>query len=176
MPTLASTYDAQIIETQQIRWLEDLSGAQRAGIASELEKERSIPVYDWVGTASLYVDESYQRPLSIDRVWEIATNFTWTLYDPLWCGRRKDDRLYVVDGRHRLAAAVILGPDRIDKVPVQIRRTAGVEEEARIFVDLQEKRRKITSAQRFAAKLIFKDPIAMDLKRDYDAARLQGCL
>ena len=165
MPTLASTYDRQIIETQQIRWLEDLSGAQRAGIASELEKERSIPVYDWVGTANLYVDETYQRPLSIERVWEIATNFTWSLYDPLWCGRRKDDRLYVVDGRHRLAAAVILGPDRIDKVPVQIRRTAGVEEEARIFVDLQEKRRKITSAQRFAAKLVFKDPIAMDLKR-----------
>lgn len=163
MATLAARYDEQTIEHYTIRWQQDLTSAQRAAIASELERQRYHPVFEWIKPSQLYVDESYQRPLSEDRVWQIATTFTWALYDPLWVGER-GTKLYVVDGRHRLAAASILGEKLIPEVPIQRRRTQNVEEEARIFVELTEKRRKITSAQRFAAKLIFKDPIAIDLE------------
>lgn len=162
MATIAAKYDEQTIEHYTIRWQQDLTGAQRAAIATELERERSIPEFKWVRPSELYVDESYQRPLSEERVWSIATNFTWRLYDPLWVGNRTG-KLYVVDGRHRLAAASILGKELIPEVPVQVRRTQNVEEEAQTFVELQEKRRTITSAQRFAAKLIFKDPMALEL-------------
>lgn len=165
MAQLALAYDSRTIELQTIRWQEDLSGAQRAAIAGSLEKKRGVPEYAYVDPRSLFVDETYQRPLSMDRVWEIATDFNWFLFDPLWLGRRTDDRLYVVDGRHRLAAALIIGYDKVGDVPAQIRRTTGVEEEAKIFVDLQEKRREITTAQRFAAKLIFKDSTAVNLQR-----------
>jgi hypothetical protein len=167
MSILATKYDHEVVELQQIRWNEDLTGAQRAAISGELEKQRCIPEYAWVDPRELYVDEAYQRPISFDRVWEIATAFSWMLLDPLWVGRRRKEsgRLYVVDGRHRLASCLILGHERIDKVPAQIRDTSGVEEEARIFVELTEKRRKINSAQRFAAKLVFKDPIAIDLQK-----------
>lgn len=164
MPVLATKYDGEVVELQRIRWNEDLTGAQRAAIASELEKQRAVPEYTWTDPKTLYVDEAYQRPLSFERVWEIATNFTWTLFDPLWIGRRRKEagRLYVVDGRHRNAASLILD---LPEVPIQVRDTTGVEEEARIFVELTEKRRKISSAQRFAAKLVFKDPIAMDIQK-----------
>jgi len=166
MPTLALNYDSQEIEHQQIRWNEDLTGAQRAAIASELERERFIPEFKWVKVGSLYVDEAYQRPLSSERVWEIATEFTWALFEPLWVANRKGKgTLYIVDGRHRNASAVILGKDKIPEVPCSIRRTESVEEEAGIFVDLQVKRRRLTSAQQFAAKLVKKDPIALDLQK-----------
>lgn len=163
MATLATRYDGTTIELQQIRWQEDLTGAQRAAIASEIERERYRPSFHWAKPADLYVDETYQRPLSEERVWLIATTFTWRLYDPLWVADR-GHKYYVVDGRHRLAAASILGPKLIPEIPIQVRRTANIEEEARTFVELQEKRRKITSAQRFAAKLIFRDPLAIDLQ------------
>lgn len=165
MATLAAQYDGQTIEHQTIRWQEDLTGAQRGAIASEIERERLIPSFHWQKPSELYVDETYQRPLSQEKVWLIATTFTWGLYDPLWIGdRRGRGTLYVVDGRHRLAAAIMLGPRLIERVPCQVRRTESVEEEARMFVELQEKRRTISSAQRFAAKLVFKDPIALDLQ------------
>jgi hypothetical protein len=165
MATLAARYDGQTIEHYTIRWQQDLTAPQRGAIASEIERDRMRPSFRMVKPSDLYVDETYQRPLSADRVWEIASTFTWSLFDPLWVGdRKRRGTLYVVDGRHRLAAASILGPKLIDAVPCQIRVTESVEEEARIFVELQERRRKITSAQRFAAKLVFKDPIALELQ------------
>lgn len=162
MAITAAKYDEQTIEHYTIRWQQDLTGAQRAAIATELERERFIPEFRWVKPSELFVDESYQRPLSEERVWLIATTFTWKLYDPLWVGNR-GSKLFVVDGRHRLAAASILGPDLIPQVPIQLRRTQNVEEEALTFVELTEKRRKMTSAQRFAAKLVFRDPMAVEL-------------
>jgi hypothetical protein len=165
MAVPAARYDGQTIEHYTIRWQEDLTGAQRGAIASEVERDRNRPSFRWCKPSELMVDETYQRPLSQDRVWLIATTFTWALYDPLWVAdRRRRGTLYVVDGRHRLAAAGILGSSLVKEVPCQIRVTESVEEEARIFVELQEKRRKITSAQRFAAKLVFRDPLALDLQ------------
>jgi hypothetical protein len=46
------------------------------------------------------------------------------------------------------------------EVPCEVRRTTGTQEEARVFVELQEKRRRITSYQRFQAKLLYNDPDA----------------
>jgi hypothetical protein len=164
MATLAAKYDGETIEHYTLRWQEDLTGAQRAAIASEAEKQRLWPEYRSVKPSELYVDETYQRPLSEDRVWSIVNSFTPRLFNALYCSNR-NGKLYVVDGRHRLAAANILGPRIIPEVWIELRKMANVEEEAETFVDLQEKRRRITSAQRFAAKLVFKDPIALDLNK-----------
>lgn len=164
MATLATKYDSAIVEHFAIRWNEDLTGAQRGAIASEVERQRFIPEYQWVKLGELYIDESYQRPISEPRVWQIATTFTWSLMQALWVGNR-GGKLYIVDGRHRFAAACILGSKILPQVPCEIRRTQSVEEEARIFVELTEKRRDISSAQRFAAKLLYKDPSAMDLAK-----------
>lgn len=160
MAILATKFDSDTIDNYTIRWKEDLTGAQRAHIATETERERFVPEFAWLKVGQLYVDETYQRPLSNERVWDIATRFTWSLFEPLWVGLR-GGKHYVVDGRHRLAAASILGVDLIDELPCSVRRTQSVEEEARIFVELQERRRTITSAQRFKAKLLYKDPEAL---------------
>lgn len=162
---LAAKYDSQTIEHTTLRWQEDLTAPQRAAIASEIERDRFKPSFRWIKPSDLYVDETYQRPLSPDRVWQIASTFTWSLFDALWIAdRKRRGTLYVVDGRHRLASSNILGTKLIPAVPCQVRVTESVEEEARIFVELQERRRRITSAQRFAAKLVFKDPLAVDLQ------------
>jgi hypothetical protein len=162
---LATQYDGGIVELQQIRWNEDLTAAQRGAIASNLEKARSWATYEYVSPKTLYVDERYQRPISMTQVWDITKNFDPMLFDPLWIGERKDGKRYVIDGRHRLAATMTLGLDLIPQIPIQVRKTTGVEEEARIYVLLSEKRRKMSSAQRFAAKLVYGDPMAVDLQK-----------
>lgn len=164
MAELATRYDGETIDHYRIRWMEDLTAKQRQVVSQELERERFHPEYRWVKVSDLYVDEAYQRPLSEEWVWDIATTFTWSRFQALWIGNR-NNKLYIVDGRHRYAAASILGPDLVPEVPCEIRRTQNVEEEARLFVELTEKRRKMNSAQRFQAKLLYGDPVALDLER-----------
>ena len=147
-----------------LRWDEDLSQLERARIASELESKRNRPDFCWVNVAKLRVDEKYQRPVSQERVMSIVRYFNWRLFQSLWIGERKDGQLYVVDGRHRLSAAHLFGPELMPEVPCEIRRTTGTEEEARIFVELTEKRRRLTSAQRFYAKLLYNDPEALAIQ------------
>jgi len=166
MATPALQYDGEAIQHQALRWQEDLTGKERAEIASELERERFVPEFKWVKLGQLYVDEAYQRPVSYDRIWEIVTNFTWALMEPLWIADRKGKgTLYIVDGRHRFVSACTLGTDKVPELPCSIRRTEGMEEEAGIFLDLQVKRRRMTAAEQFPAKLIRKDPIALDLQK-----------
>lgn len=160
---LALEYGRDEIEREQLKW-DELTRPERAAIASELESQRHLPEFHWIKVGDLYVDEAYQRPVSEDRVWQIVKQFTWRLFEPLWIAHRKG-RLYIVDGRHRFSAAQIFGPDLMPEVPCSVRRTASVEEEAQTFVELQEKRRRLTSFQRFQAKLLYGDPIAKDLER-----------
>lgn len=165
---LALNYDSATIEYARLRWHEDLTPKQRATIASEAEKERFWPELRYLDPRELVVDESYQRPISKAQVWYMTTHFMPQLFNSLWVGLRVNagKKLHVlVDGRHRNSVAVLL-PEMFPKgVPCEIRRTAGVKEEAEIFVALQKNRRPVTPAQMFAAQLLRGDPTAVELDR-----------
>lgn len=144
------------------RW-DDFDAKTKARIAGEVESDRKKPVYKKVKTADLLVDETYQRAVSHERVMDIVTNFDWSLYNALWVADRgRRGKLYIVDGRHRMYAAVILG---IREVWCEIRPTANAQEEARIFVQLTQKRRRLNSAQQFQAKLIYGDETALKIDK-----------
>lgn len=72
-----------------------------------------MPSIEWVHTAELSVDQSYQR--SIDNegsrrlIASIAANFDWRLCAPLVVSRRSDGSKVIIDGQHRWAAAVRRG-------------------------------------------------------------------
>lgn len=144
------------------KW-DELDGRDRAKIASAVETTRKQPEYKRLKLRDLLVDEKYQRAVSRDRVLDIVYNFDWNLFGALWIGdRRRSGTYYVVDGRHRMHAAAVLG---ITSVWCEVRPTTGSDEEARIFVLLTTKRRKMNSAQQFQAKLVYGDPEAIEISK-----------
>jgi len=144
------------------KW-DELDARDRAKIASAVETTRKQPEFKRLKLRDLLIDEKYQRAVSRDRVLDIVYDFDWNLFGPLWVAdRRKSGNHYVVDGRHRLHAATVLG---IKDVWCEVRPTTGSDEEARIFVALTTKRRKMNSAQQFQAKLVYGDPEAVEISK-----------
>jgi hypothetical protein len=117
----------------------------------------------------LHTDHNYQRPTSAWRVSHIVFNYEPALYQPLVIGARvktadNGGRLYVIDGLHRREAGIQLWGLNAD-VPCMIYKTQSSAHEAKIFLWLNEKRRVLSTPQKFAARLEFKDPIAVSMSR-----------
>src|SRR4051794_31726791 len=55
---------------------------------------------------SLQVDPTYQRPLNDRKRLRIASAFNWAAFGVLICARRPDGTIWVIDGQHRLSAAM----------------------------------------------------------------------
>jgi hypothetical protein len=70
----------------------------------------NMPAVQYLLLGQLNIDSSYQRSMetrdSQDLVRRIAQYWNWDLCQPLMVSRRLDGALYVIDGQHRLAAAV----------------------------------------------------------------------
>ena len=111
----------------------------------------SPPSIEWVATETLLIDEDYQRslehPISERLIRLMAVSWDWRLCSPLTVSRRSDDSLYVIDGQHRLAAAMLRGD--LPHLPAIISRFESVEEEARVFVAVNTVRRNTTPLDKF---------------------------
>lgn len=103
----------------------------------------------------LEIDPRYQR--SIDNgesqalIADIAINWHWGRAQVLTVSRR-EGRLFVVDGQHRLAAAKLRGD--IQQLPCLIEEFTDVAEEAALFNDLNGKRRPVSAIDKFRAALV----------------------
>ena len=125
----------------------------------ETSTEAGFGRYELLPVADLHTDGSYQRELSAWRVRDIVLNYVPILFQPLIIGQRKGV-YYVIDGQHRLAAAKEKG---FTIVPCMVYETKSVAEEARAFVWLQQFRRRITTPQKFVARIAYKDPAAIEI-------------
>lgn len=107
----------------------------------------------WLGKSELTVDHSYQRGAQLRRVLHIAAKWSW-----LACGvvvvakRRSDQRFYVVDGQHRVLAA--LKRADIDRLPCLVFETDSAKQEAAGFYDANTGRRLPTSLEKWKAQLM----------------------
>ncbi len=106
----------------------------------------------------LEIDPRYQRsidnPESQALIAEIALNWHWGRAQVLAVSRR-EGRLFVVDGQHRLAAARLRGD--IQQLPCLIEEFADVAEEAQLFNDLNDRRRPVSAIDKFRAALVAGD-------------------
>ncbi|MGE5563157.1 MAG: DUF6551 family protein [Bacillota bacterium] len=129
----------------------------------------SLPVLQFCAPEQLLIDESYQRSLEADSsqslVRRIAAHWDWGLCQPLFVARRADGGLYVVDGQHRLAAALLRGD--INQLPCVVRDFPSSDLEAAAFVALNQQRRPLTSLD------LFKAAIAAG---DMEATQIVQCL
>lgn len=107
----------------------------------------------WLSKTELTVDHSYQRGAKHQRVLHIAAKWSW-----LACGvivvakRRSDQRFYVVDGQHRVLAA--LKRADIERMPCLLFETDSAKEEAAGFYDANTGRRLPTSLEKWRAQLM----------------------
>lgn len=110
---------------------------------------------DW-----LFVDERYQRPLT--RIADaIADGFDRALLEPLLVSERSQRRYAIADGQNRWA-----GMKRIGERWVWCRvMTLSPQEEARVFSELQAKRKNISPLERFKADVFAGDAQAIAVAR-----------
>jgi len=110
----------------------------------------------------LKIDDSYQR--SIDTgpsralIRRIAHGWDWRMFMPLVVSKR-DDGLYVIDGQHRRAAAMLRGD--IPWLPCCVNVYASVAEEAAMFVAINRARRAMNRLDDFHAAQAGADPDAV---------------
>lgn len=130
---------------------------------------KTVPVKD------LVIDKRYQRELDQARVNKIADEFDPRMLGTLEISGR-NGKAAVFDGQHRLAALKKL---KIDKAPCLSHEGLSPQDEAELFVQLQQARRNINPLERFRARIFAEDPVALGLKQlvedhDYTIATYFG--
>lgn len=118
----------------------------------------AMPAIQWCMVEQLEVDPAYQRLIDNNEsqalIAEIALNWHWGRAQLLNVSRR-DGRLFVVDGQHRHAAALLRGD--IQQLPCLVEEFADVAEEAALFNDLNGRRRPVSALDKFRAALVAGD-------------------
>ncbi|MBH0112747.1 ParB N-terminal domain-containing protein [Novosphingobium sp. YJ-S2-02] len=125
-----------------------------------------MPVLQFIPPAELTVDPSYQR--SIDAtdsqalIRSIAQHWNWDLCQPLVVSRRlteEGERLFVIDGQHRLEASRLRGD--IAQLPCVVVAYTSAADEAASFVHLNQRRRPLKALDLFKAALASEDTEAL---------------
>lgn len=137
----------------------------------------SMPVLQFMRCEDLRIDPLYQRDLhgsaSQALIRRIAQHWDWDLCQPLVVARRQDltERLFVIDGQHRLEAARIRGD--IAQLPCVILNYASAAEEAAAFVNLNQQRKPLSRIDVFKAAVLSQTGAAPKIAAAITAAGLQ---
>ncbi len=123
----------------------------------------SPPTLEWIAVGRLAIDESYQRatdgPKSRSLISTITRNWNWNYCQPLVVSRREDGGLFVIDGQHRLAAAINRGD--VPHLPCVVITGQSQSEEAQSFVAMNTVRQKLSQSDIFNAMLAAGDQEAI---------------
>jgi hypothetical protein len=135
-----------------------------------------MPVLQFCKPIELRVDPTYQRDIASEGsqalIRKLAVKWNWDLCQPLVVARRRDfvDRLFVIDGQHRLAAAKLRGD--IPALPCVIVDYDSTEAEAASFVTLNQQRRPLSKLDLFKAAVASGDAEAVAVARTMAEAGL----
>ena len=138
-------------------------------------KKGTMPVLQWMPPKMLAIDPAYQR--SIDNttskalIGRIAKDWDWDLCQPLVVSQREDRQLFVVDGQHRLAAAIARGD--IEQLPCFICSLPDIAAEANRFVQFNRNRRALKPLDLWKAAVASGDEHALAINAALDAAGLK---
>jgi hypothetical protein len=124
----------------------------------ELPDPGEVPVLDWISVDVIGVEETYQRPLDMNRVENIVRNFSWRSFGALVIVPQDDGSYHVTDGQHRLEAAKL--HPKVTHIPAIIVKADDIREEAGIFVDINKNRKNVNALELFFAQLTAGDPEA----------------
>lgn len=112
----------------------------------------SPPAVQFIGVHDLWIDDSYQRsadaPQSRNLIARMAKDWDWRLCMPLMVSER-EGKLWVIDGQHRLQAA--LKREDIAHLPCCVIKFNSAREESDMFVQANKARKALTTIDLFRA-------------------------
>lgn len=112
-----------------------------------------------VSKYNLHIDPMYQRVFSETRVMRMQREWSWVSCGVLVVSERRDGMIFVVDGQHRLQAA--MRRSDIDMLPCIIFECDELSEEASSFIDCNTARKPMASGDKFRARVVTGDPLAV---------------
>ncbi len=115
-----------------------------------------------ISKVELEVDHTYQRDANHTKAHDIARDWSWMACGVITVAERRD-RLFVVDGQHRVLAACKRSD--IDMLPCIVFKSHGIDEEAFGYLIAQTKRKAVTTIEKLRAMIATKDPVALAIKR-----------
>lgn len=132
-----------------------------------------VDMYKWVQSGKpgqlmylpkrdLHVDRSYQRGAKNARVLKLVRRWNWLAAGVLIVARR-DGKYFVVDGQHRLMAA--MKRSDIELLPCLIFDSTSQHEEAEAFRDVNKERRPITTFEQWNANIVAGDEATLFCNR-----------
>lgn len=117
------------------------------------------PYIDAVGATLMFADPTYQRDLDEARVQTMAAEFDQRLIGVLEVSARPDGHYAILDGQHRWAATCRAHPSGDDAHLVcQIHTSLSIEDEARVFYEIDARRKQLSWWDRWRARRGGGDP------------------
>ena len=120
-----------------------------------------------VNKRSLRVDHTYQRNANELKLISIAKDWSWIACGAIVVAER-DGVLFVVDGQHRVLAA--MKRSDISELPCLVFSTSDARQEAKGFLAAQTLRKPVTSIEKFRALVVVEDPSALIVQELIDRA------
>jgi|ThiBio_1000_plan_1041568.scaffolds.fasta_scaffold00488_10 hypothetical protein len=123
------------------------------------QQSSAAPYIDAVSVALMYADPTYQRDLDDARVETMAADFDQRLVGVLEVSAREDGRYAILDGQHRWATTCRAHPSGDDAHLVcQIHTGLSIEDEARVFYEIDARRKQLSWWDRWRARRGGGDP------------------
>ena len=134
-------------------------------------KPTTKPELAWLDINNLVIDNEYQRPI-VRNGWEqikwIANNFNWNSFSPVLVSQVDNNTYAVIDGQHRVHAALLAGHDSVPALIVQATQA----EQAAAFSRVNGNTTRVTPHTIYKAALAAKEHWAVESHRLVTAA---GC-
>lgn len=126
----------------------------------------------WIDKRRLAVDPEYQRDVQDAdmKVKRIAASWSWAACGVIIVARR-DGLFFVVDGQHRVRAAMKLSA--VQTLPCIVFESEGVGDEAKAFLRANKDRKPMTAMQSFKAMNVSVDPNAEFVNAMLDRAGMK---
>ena len=122
--------------------------------------DQPSPMLQWVEIATMVIDDTYQRPIShggLSTIRRIAANFRWSCFTPVLLAPIEGGQFAVIDGQHRVHAALLCGIKSVPAMVVPIAAT----EQAQAFIQVNTARTGISVFSIYKAGLASGEPWAM---------------
>lgn len=127
--------------------------------------------FEMVDPNAIVIDHRYQREMRPALVAAIASDPRWELFGVPVCFRRSNGILYCADGQQRIEG-IKRAKDSPNRIPVTWFPVTGVDEEAAVFVQINEFRIALSALQKHKGKIIAKDPATLAIERAVETAGL----
>jgi hypothetical protein len=141
------------------------SDSPSGGFEGKAMKQKKVEIVQ-LRPDSVLVDRDHavQRGLIDSHVKSIAKCYTTALFGLGHVSLREDGEYYLMDGQHRCAAAIVAGQGHVT-VPFQVWRDLTVQQEADMFLKLQERRKAVRAIDMFKVGVEAQNPACVEVKR-----------